>query len=145
MRTLIALLAVSLFIPAWADDAAHEQLLRAKSLKCTFGPGTIADWEKGKLKLESDNFGKSINYDAIDIKNGRARVIGPSGASDLTVTAGAYGLTLTESFIGGISVATVFSDFKKGTREFVAVLSRHVGVMGPPIPSQYHGTCTVLQ
>lgn len=145
MRTLFALVAMFLFIPAWADDAAHEQLLRAKSLKCTFGPGTVADWEKGKPKLESDNFGKSINYDTIDIKNGRARVIGPSGASDLTVTVGAYGLTLTESFIGGVSVTTVFSDFKKGTREFVAVLSRHVGVMGPPIPSQYHGTCTVLQ
>jgi hypothetical protein len=145
MRTVIALVVLSVFSPAWASDAAHEQLLRAKSLKCTFGPGTVADWEKGKPKLESDNFGKAVNYDAIDLKNGSARVIGSSGASDLAVTAGAYGLTFIERFIGGISITTVFSDYKKGSREFVAVLSRHVGVMGPPIPSQYHGTCIVLQ
>lgn len=145
MRTVIALVVLSVFIPAWASDAAHEQLLRAKSLKCTFGPGTVADWEKEKPKLESDNFGKAVNYDAIDLKNESARVIGPSGASDLAVTAGVYGLTLTESFIGGVSITTVFSDYKKGSREFIAVLSRHVGVMGPPIPSQYHGTCIVLQ
>jgi hypothetical protein len=145
MRTVIVLVVLSVLIPAWANDAAHEQLHRAKSLKCTFGPGTVADWEKGKPKLESDNFGNAVNYDAIDLKNGSARVIGPSGASDLAVTAGAYGLTLTESFIGGVSITTVFSDYKKGSREFIAVLSRHVGVMGPPIPSQYHGTCIVLQ
>lgn len=147
VRTIFAFILSFTLLPAWAADTAHEQLIRARSLKCTFGPGTVADWETGKPKLLSDNFGsgRTIHYDAIDIKNGRARTIGPSGAADLPVTVGAYGLTFTESFIGGISTTTVFSSYKKGTREFVAVLSRHVALMGPPIPSQYHGTCTVLQ
>lgn len=145
MRAEIALILLFAFLPAWGTDLAHEQLIRARGLKCTLGPGTVADWEKGNPKLESDNFGKTVNYDAIDIKNGRARVITSSGTTDLAVTAGAYGLTLTESFVGGVSITTVFSDYKKGTREFVAVLSRHVDLMGSPFPSQYHGTCTVLQ
>lgn len=140
--TALILLFVSM--SAGAAAGAQEELLRARSLKCTFGPGTVADWEKGSPRMESDKFGKPLNYDAIDLKNGRARVISSSGATDLTVTAGPYGLTFTENFIAGISITTVFSKYKKGTREFIAVLSRHVAVLGPPLPSQYHGTCSVL-
>lgn len=152
MRAIIALFLLTAFIPAWGSNVAHEQLLRARSLKCVFGPGTVADWEKGNPKLESDDIGKTANgetdvttYDAIDIKNGRARMITSVGAANLSVIVGAYGLTFTENFSAGISIATVFSEYKSGTTAFIAALSRHVDVAGLPLPSQYHGTCTVLE
>ena len=152
IKAVVVFIFLIAFLPAWGSDVAREQLLRARSLKCNFGPGTVADWEKGNPKLESDNIGKTANretdvtnYDAIDIKNGRARVITSIGTGDLSVTVGAYGLTFTENFLAGVSIATVFSEYKSGTREFIAVLSRHVDVAGLPFPSQYHGTCIVLQ
>lgn len=152
MRAIIALILLITFLPALGSEVAQEQLLHARSLKCMFGPGTVADWEKGNPKLESANIGKTANfetditnYDSIDIKNGRARMITLVGAADLSVTVGDYGLTFTESFPAGISIATVFSEYKSGTSEFIAVLSRHVDVIGLPFPSQYHGTCTVFQ
>ena len=152
MRAITAFILLISFLPAWGSDEAREHLLRARSLKCIFGPGTIADWEKGNPKLESANIGKTANggaditnYDAIDIKNGRARMITSVGTADLSVTVGTYGLTFTENFLAGVSIATVFSEYKSGTREFIAVLSRHVDLAGLPFPSQYHGTCNVLQ
>lgn len=148
MRAITALILLIAFFPACGSDVAHEHLVRARSLKCMFGPGTVADWEKGNPKLENANIGKQAdvtNYDAIDIKNGRARMVTSVGATDLSVTVGAYGLTFTENFPAGVSIATVFSEYKRGTAEFIAVLSRHVDLLGLPFPSQYHGTCAVLQ
>lgn len=130
---------------AWANENTYKELLSAKSLKCTFGPGTFGDWDGGEFTLVRDIYGQSVNYDAIDLKKGTARVIGPTGASDLVVTYGTYGLTFTESFVTGIAITTVFPEYKKGTKDFIAVLSRHVGVIGSPLPSQYHGTCVVMQ
>lgn len=144
-RALFTVLLLFVFSPVWAADAALERLLQARNLKCTFGPGTVAKWETAKPKFESDFYGKSVQYQLIDKKNGKARYLNEAGTGDLEMMVGAYGVTLTERFVAGVSITTIFSEHKKGTLQFVAVLSRHVNLLGLPWTSQYQGTCVVVE
>ncbi len=134
---------------AVAADAPFERLVQAQSLKCTFGEGSSALWEKGNVTVQSDNLnGVDFFYDSIDFKRGTARTIGNVGAADVSAEAGVYGLTFIERFPAGLSITTVFADYKQGTGEFIAVMSRHVRLVGSSLPvdiSQFHGTCVVLQ
>jgi hypothetical protein len=132
--------------PASATDVQFKRLLQAQSLKCTFGEGSIGLWEAGSLEIDSDNFG-GVNffYNSIDARRGTARVIANMGASDVSVEAGAYGLTFIERALSAVTITTAFAHYKQGTTEFIAVLSRHVAFMGPPMPSQCHGTCVIWQ
>jgi len=77
---LIVLLSTLISSHVFADEA-FERLMNAKSLKCVYGPGAVAIWEDSKVKVEKDNFNNaSVVFDSIDIKTGKARMIGEIGA-----------------------------------------------------------------
>ena len=87
-----------------------------------------------------------MTFDSIDAKGGKARIIGNEGASNARVLLTATGLTFVEeTAFGNVNFTTVFGRYDSATsRRFVAISSRHQDINGP-FPSQYHGTCSVLE
>jgi hypothetical protein len=85
-------------------------------------------------------------FDSIDTKEGRARLFTRAGAGDVAVVSTLIGVTFIESVEnGGLNITAVFAHHVKAEGErFIAVLSKHVDVFGP-LPSQWHGTCQILQ
>jgi hypothetical protein len=131
---------------ATASEDTFSRLVGSRSLQCTFGPGASADWKSGKPFVQENKFDTVLQFDAIDLKAKKARLIGNQGASDVAALVTPAGVTfIEETGFGNLSITTVFSDYAKGTREFVVVHSRHIGGLGSPLPSQYHGTCKVWE
>ena len=146
-------IALVLLIPAATAhaqqaDEPFARLLGARSIRCELGKGTQASWDGGKLKLESSNFGKGgqVTFDSIDAKAGKARIVANVGAGDVLVLVTIAGLTFVEqTALGNVNFTTVFASYDSpSSRRFVAVSSRHQNLNGP-FPSQYHGTCSVLE
>ena len=131
--------------PGSEDNAL---LFQAKSIKCEWGQGTIASWNEGRPFLEQGGFGKDagIVFDSIDTQAGTARIIGNAAAGDISVVVTQVGLTFIEqATFGGLNFTTVFAHFVEPENvALAAVTSRHLG-FGSPFPSQYHGTCVILQ
>ena len=130
-----------------ADDPLVS-LLNAESIECDFGKGTEALWEKGKLKLVASDFGAAVKiaFESIDAKEGKARLNGNLGGRDVLVFFTGSGITfLEQTGMGNINITTVFFKYKSpAARHFIAVTSRH-HVFNDPYPSQYHGTCSILE
>lgn len=151
MRTRVtAVVLLLLASGAYAEqvDEAFGRLLRARSLRCDLQTGTQASWDGGTLKLQPASFGEGgrVTFDSIDTKSGKARLIGNAGASDIQVVPTAIGLTFVEqTAFGNLNFTTVFASYDSlSSRRFVAVASRHQDLNGP-FPSQYHGTCSILE
>ena len=141
----ILLLYVFMSTPIFGDEI-FERLMSAKSLKCEFGSGAFADWKGSKVKVKKDNFDATILYDSIDLKTGKARMIANAGAADVIVLASSAGLTfIEETTMGNLFFTTVFADYAKGSLDFIVVTSRHMKFINEPLPSQYHGTCKVIE
>jgi hypothetical protein len=129
---------------AAAQGEAVKRLAEARSLKCTFGKGTVAVWTPGKLDLKPDSWDVTIHFDGIDHDKGKARMIGNAGSSDVIAGRSGVGVTFVESTgVGAINTTTVFF-YESTPGEYIAVTSRHV-VSDGPLPSQYHGTCRIWE
>jgi hypothetical protein len=135
-----------------AEQDSFKRLLTAKSLRCVLGYGYSADWLEGAPKLEKSRFtkdGSPTFFDSINIEKQSARMIANQGAIDVLVLVSPSGLTfIEETASGNYTFTTVFPDYKKGSSdEYICVHSRHLawGTLGPPFPSQFHGTCKIWQ
>ena len=127
-------------------DSIFAALLNAKSLKCTLGPGAVGDWESGDVKVAKQKWDSTMHFDSINPKAGTARLIGNAGSTDVAVIVTPAGFTFIEQTgAGNLVFTTVFASYKKNTNEFQVVSSRHIAMMGSPLPSQYHGTCKVWE
>lgn len=148
---------------AQSNDPA-SRLFQARSIRCEWGPGTQGVWKDGAPSLERATFAKdaTVTYDAIDADKGAGRVIGNAGAYDIVVLQTSVGLTFIEQGqepLEGITFATVFtrtagrdtstaSERAQGRvsgASYIAVMSRHLNLLGTIAPSQWHGTCRILQ
>ena len=132
--------------PTQASDPTS--LFQAQSVKCEWGQGTIVSWNEGRPLLEQGSFGKDaeIIFDSIDTQVGTARIIGNASAGDISVVETPVGLTFIEqATFGGMNFTTVFAHFVEPENvALAAVTSRHLS-FASPFPSQYHGTCVILQ
>ena len=148
ISTVAALILLGSGAYAQPAEEAFARLLTVRSLRCELGAGTQASWDSGSLKLERSAFGEGakVTFDSIDTKAGKARLIGTQGAGDVQVLLTVAGLTFIEqTAFGNLNFTTVFSKFDSAvSRRFIAVASRHQNINGP-FPSQYHGTCSVLE
>ncbi len=126
------------------EPDAFKQLLAARSLKCVYGPGSIADWEGGRLKLRLVDAGlPEAHFDSIDLQMQTARLISNIGASDVKVLLSLSGISfLEETGSGNFNFTTVFAE-SSSEGGFIVVASRHVNLLSGPLVSQYHGTCKV--
>lgn len=150
MRKISVIVFLAAIIPssALADDLAFNSLMSAKCLRCEFGSGAVGDWGSGKPKVTLDKWrsGDPLIIDSIDLKNGKAKIIGGQGAFDVFVLSTPLGLTFIEQTgTGNLVFRTVFAEYKKGGIDLISVMSRHMMLTGGPLNSQYQGTCRILQ
>ena len=105
--------------------------------------------DEGRPSFKQDSFGKdsSTIFDSINAQASTARIIGNAGAGDVSVVVTPVGLTFIEQAgAGGLNFTTVFTHFVEPENVArVAVTSRHITFFDGPFPSQYHGTCVILQ
>ena len=123
-----------------AGDTIFRSLLAARSLKCSFAANAFADWKSGTPKLTLAREDLGLHFDSIDSKAQKARLIANQGAGDVTVFTTPEGLHFIEQTASGNMVfTTVFAS--RASDGFIAVTSRHMNLLGGPLPSQYHGVC----
>ena len=146
--TIILLLSISYAI---SEDSPFQQLLKAKTIRCYLDRGATADWIKGKLDIKISKCSESkeasyLTFDLIDIKNQSARLVANVGAEDVQVMLTPEGMTFVEyTPSGNINITTIFPYTLKSSGEFVFVQSRHIKLLGQPLPQQYYGTCKILE
>jgi len=128
---------------SFAEEASLSKL---KSLKCEFPTSATSDWQEDVPKPKVKKGQKfAFHLDGIDSTKGTARIIGNAGAKDLTVVStpeSTHFLETTPS--GNLNITTVFDARTKDER-YKAVHSRHVTMMGGPLPSQAYGFCRSWQ
>lgn len=134
---------------------AQASLYSAKSLRCVLGAGIHTTWSQGipgtkPAQFASEAAKATMVFDSIDIQRRVARLIGEIGATDVSIISDSGGLTFTERTPNGPNVTTVYPYYNnaKGGR-LLMVQSRHMVIlpflMGSPAPSQYYGSCEVLE
>ena len=148
---LLLFLSVLMSTPTFGGDELLERLMSAKTLKCEFGAGAYADWQQSSVKVKKDRFNSTFIFESIDLEAGTARVIayedgGSESVSEDKVFVTECGLTFIgfRNF-GNLSITTVFAAYAKGTEDIIAVNSRHTAFARQAQPSQYHGTCKILE
>lgn len=143
MKFVILALVVMLSSYAFAEEPSLSTI---KSLKCEFPTSATTDWQKDSPEPKvqrKQNF--AFHLDGIDASNGTARIIGNAGADDLTVVLTQESIHFLEATpSGNLNITTVFDALTKDGK-YKAVHSRHVVMMGGPLPSQAYGYCRLWQ
>ena len=118
----------------------------AKALRCAFTLYVAAHWENGEPEAVAGDDQFTFTIEAIDVAARRARVVGTTASASVSAFVTGTGLNVIEQTpIGNFILTTVFANGRAGER-FVAVHSRHLGdVSAPPGPSQYYGSCELVQ
>ena len=159
MRPSYIVVALALSLPANAraqdtelqalrDSIARieSRLFSATNLHCEYGEGTFASYEGSFLgpaagpALERDDTLTPARFTNIDLDRRTANLYDTQVA---VFRSGPLLNFLETTPLGSLVLTTVFAaTFNSGA--YVAVTSRHIGnVAGaPPMPSQYHGSCT---
>jgi hypothetical protein len=145
MKTITAILCISLFVSYNAYGDELKDLFEAKTLVCSYGEGTTGEWSNGAVKLEQDNFGKqnTITISSIDYKKSAAKIVGSGGTFPLMAIINQSGAHFIEQTgTHNLIYRTVFFKYVDNTRKLSSVMSRHVSMMTTPLPSQYLGSCS---
>jgi len=147
----VAFVIATLAVAAHPTETDLDRPLRAKSLRCTLGPGALADWRSGtpeaplvsQAMFASQPSDRVTQFDSIDLKAGTARNIGNNAAGILHVVGTDEGLTFIDLRPRGLVVVTVYGSAIGG--QYVVVYSSHLELVGMPRPSQYYGTCQIWE
>jgi hypothetical protein len=112
------------------------------SYECFFAKGTIRTFENGVFSAKSAQ-PLSFVIGNIDLANQFANLVTPKGTGDLRIVraigANHFLEVVTEGFM---NVTTIYETGNRANG-FPAVHSRHLGILGMPIFSQYEGLCRV--
>jgi hypothetical protein len=132
--------------PLPGQAAAGSPFATVKALRCTFTLYVAARWENGEPQAVAGDDQFLFTIEAIDVAARRARVVGATASASVSAFVTGTGLNVIEQTpIGNFILTTVFANGRAGER-FVAVHSRHLGdVSAPPGPSQYYGSCELVQ
>jgi hypothetical protein len=134
-------LSSSFALPA---DQSAQKLVKAKTLKCTFFLSVGANWDNDIPNHEVSDSEFDFFFSAIDLEKKKATIIGNAGSEEVSVIANGKGTTFFElTPTGNRNFTTVFPYFSETLSGFAAVHSRHINLLGAPIPSQWHGICKV--
>jgi hypothetical protein len=124
-----------------AGASGQESVLQTtRSWRCEFTTRAANNWlgEEPVPEVGEEQF--VVNLDSVDTTEGTARMIGNVGASDLYVIAGVGTLHFVEvTPSGNLNVTTIFD--APGAAGMKASHSRHVLILGSPLPAQHYGYC----
>lgn len=145
MLGVLLALSVTLSESVYSADEAFDTLVNARSLKCVFDVAATGRWKEGKLSVETGRDDLTLNFDSIDLKAQKARMIGNQAADDVVVLTSKRGITfLEETPIGNFTFTTVFFRYN-AAKDFIAVTSRHMDfILGVTI-SQLYGSCQIYR
>jgi len=122
-----------------------EVFSQTQSFRCNFSDGLSTNWDSGKPSSKRSSDLSELIFDQVDIKKSSGRMIGNSGTENVQVLSGDGSLHIIErTTSGNMNITTIFSPTKKNSNEFPVVHSRHINLMGGPLPSQYVGLCKKL-
>lgn len=106
-----------------------------RSLRCDFADGTFRAWDKASRQTFDT---LTLIFDSIDPAQGRARLVGNTGATDVSVVAAPRKTTFIEiTTAGNVNTTTVY----ESAIDMKAVHSRHTGTPENPTLSQAYGYC----
>ena len=127
---------------------AQARLANAKNLKCVFSLMATGTWKNGEPQAETKPTKLSLGFDAINVEEGTARVIGMFGPSDIIVRLSLGTLHFVQSFREGpVYITTIFpKETRNGNLQAVHTRHEYTDVSLPGFtsqPEQYYGECTV--
>ena len=140
MRTLGALLGGVAGV--FATGVSAEEGL-PKSLSCAFTSGTSWSYEAGDFKSKVPT-ALSFTIDKIDL-DGQSAVLNANGegvGAKLSVVRAINANHFLEAVNEGFLNLTTVYDKDASNGKYPAVHSRHFGLLGQPVFSQYTGFCT---
>ncbi len=113
-----------------------------QTLKCSFSSYAVNGWDaslKPTPVTASEDF--SFQVSIVNVKKGRARIIGATGAIEASLVISNTGLNVIEQTpAGNFTLTTVFAGGGRDGK-FLAVHARHVDLAAAPSPSQHYGSC----
>lgn len=127
---------------AFAAGANAEEGL-PKSLACSFPSGTSWSYEAGDFKSKTPT-ALSFTIDKIDLE-GQAAVLNANAegtGAKLSVVRAINANHFLEAVNEGFLNLTTVYDKDASNGKYPAVHSRHFGLLGQPVFSQYTGFCT---
>ena len=83
LRILLLLSILALGNVTFAQDEPFKALASAKSIKCFLTTSGFGDWKDGKAITQISDEHMEIIFDSIDLKEGKARMIGNQSATDV--------------------------------------------------------------
>lgn len=125
-------LAAAMASDAYANDP--------KGYACAFDTGTVTVYDKGTFKPEKVT-ALTVEIATIDAEAQTATLTGQGGSKAIRVVRAVNALHFLEvASEGFLNVTTIYDrDDTKGANP--AVHSRHFGILGQPLVSQYTGFC----
>ena len=135
MNTLINI-AVTLTV-LWLSTATA---LANKGFICSFPSGMVNTFENDVFQSAT---AKPLSFEIgdVDLAKQTASLVTPSGKGELKIVraigANHFLEVITEGFL---NITTIYGE-PAGDGSFPAVHSRHIGLLGMPVVSQYLGTC----
>jgi len=149
----LALLLISFTITSASAANTLENLLNAKTIRCTVKDGYTSEFKGSKITTEKGVFSSKpednvLTVAKIDFKKGTAIVIGNAGTDDILIRPGEVGLNLIDFTSSGALISgTIYSNTNSEGNYFY-VTSRHTQLPGDPalsMPSQWTGFCKIIE
>ena len=128
-----------------------SRLRTARSLRCHFTAEADTKWTKGQRSITNEalnpDVANEVVYDSIDVRKGKARIVGNIGASDVAVHADSFGAIwiVDVSPAGFVFVTTIMPLYAAGTEDFIVLESRHSWVGQSALGEQPSGSCALLE
>jgi hypothetical protein len=130
--------------PAPAPAPAANPFATAQTLSCSFSRYTVGGWKDTAPAAVIGDEDYSFQVVVVNLKKGRAQIVGAAGASPASLVISDTGLTAIEPTPVGFTMTTVFANGGQNG-EFLAVHARHVDLKPTPSPSQHYGTCKITK
>ncbi len=131
---------------AGQEPAAQAGLAGVRAVACTFSVYATGTWSSGRSQAEVLPARFAVQFDAINVDEGTARVIGDYGPSDIIVRLATGNLHLLQAFSAGPLYLTTIFPKETTPGRLLAVHTRHewTAVSLPGFtsrPEQYYGEC----
>lgn len=124
-----------------APAAPPSPFASMQTLKCSFSSYAVNGWRDLKPTPVTASEDFSFQIAVVNVKKGRARLVGATGTIDASLVISSTGLNVIEQTpAGNFTLTTVFAGGGQDGK-YLAVHARHVDLAAAPSPSQHYGFC----